>query len=111
MDNMLNEYQIVLCAAGVILAANLLAMLLFVLYAKLPASRTKDAIRGIILELDNFADSMENTEKRKSAIQQVNDVLGWRKIIIPSALIGWIIDTEVAAIRKMQQATNTSNLQ
>lgn len=97
-----NEIKILFIAASVMLAANLLAMLLFVLYAKLPAGSFKYLIQGIIFELDNFADSMENVDKRKAAIQQVNDVLGWRKIIIPSALIGWLIDTEVAAIRKMQ---------
>lgn len=105
-----NEYQIALLAAGVILAANVLAMGLFVLYAKLPDSKTKETIRGIIFELDKFADNMENAEKRRTAIQQINDVLGWRKFIIPSALIGWIIDAEVAAIRKMQETTNTPNL-
>ncbi|GMB00937.1 hypothetical protein [Pelosinus sp. IPA-1] len=105
-----NEYQIALLAAGVILAANLLAMGLFVLYAKLPESKTKEAIQNIIFELDRFADDMENSDKRRSAIQQINDVLGWRQILIPGALIGWIIDTEVAAIRKMQKATNTPNL-
>jgi hypothetical protein len=107
---MTNEYQITLCAAGVILAVNLLAMGLFVLYAKLPASKTKEAIRSIIFEIDRFADSMENADKRRVAIQQINEVLGWRKFIIPAALIGWVIDTEVAVIRKMQRATNTSNL-
>ena len=105
-----NEYQIALCVAGVILTANFLAMGLFVLYAKLPESKIKETIRNIIFELDKFADNMENTEKRRAAIQQINDVLGWRKFIIPSALIGWIIDAEVAAIRKMQDATNTPNL-
>lgn len=105
-----NEYQIALLAAGIILTANVLAMGLFVLYVKLPDSKTKETIRSIIFELDKFADDMENAEKRRTAIQQINEILGWRRILIPGALIGWIIDTEVAAIRKMQQATNTPNL-
>jgi hypothetical protein len=105
-----SELQILFYAAGVILAANFLSMMLFVLYAKLPDSKTKELIRSIIFELDRFADSMENTEKRRSAIQQINEVLGWRKFIIPGALIGWVIDTEVAVIRQMQRATNTPNL-
>ncbi len=107
---MINEYQIALCAAGVILAANVLAMLLFVLYAKMPESKIKETIRNIIFELDKFADNMENAEKRRTAIQQINDVLGWRHYMVPGALIGWIIDTEVAAIRKMQQSTDCPNL-
>lgn len=104
------ELQIVYVAASILLAANVLAMGLFILFAKLRDGRLKESIRSIIFELDRFADRMENTEKRSAAIQQINDVLGWRKIIIPSALIGWIIDTEVAAIRKMQKSTNTPNL-
>ncbi|SFM08925.1 hypothetical protein [Pelosinus propionicus] len=105
-----NEYQIALLVAGAILAANILAMGLFVLFAKLREGQLKEFIRGIIYELDRFADNMENSDKRRNAIQQINDVLGWRKFIIPAALIGWIIDTEVSAIRRMQATTNTPNL-
>lgn len=105
-----SELQIFLWAAGVLLAANLLAMALFVLFAKLPNGKFRERIRGIIFVFDKFADCMENDVKRAKAIQQINDVLGWRRILIPSALIGWIIDAEVAAIRRMQEATNTPNL-
>lgn len=105
-----SELQIFLWAAGVLLAANLLAMMLFVLFAKLPNGSLKVSVQKIIFELDRFADQMENTVKRRSAIQQINDVLGWRRILVPAALIGWVIDAEVAAIRKMQQATDCPNL-
>jgi hypothetical protein len=107
---MTNEIQILLYAAGVILAANLLAMGLFVLFAKLRDGWLKDSIRNIIFELDRFADNMQNGEKRRTAIQQINDVLGWRRILVPGALIGWIIDAEVTAIRKMQRATDCPDL-
>lgn len=105
-----SEFQIFIWAGGAILAANVLAMILFVLFSKLPDSKLKENIRSIIFELDKFADNMENSEKRRLAIQQINDILGWRKILIPTALIGWIIDAEVAAIRKMQKSTDTPNL-
>lgn len=105
-----SEYQIFIWAAGAILAANLLAMALFVLFAKLPDGRFRESIRSIIFELDKFADRMQNEQKRRTAIQQINDILGWRRILVPAALIGWIIDAEVAAIRKMQAATNTPDL-
>ena len=104
------ELQIVLYAAGVILAANLLAVMLHFLYKALSDSPLRDAIRSIIFQLDKFADEMENGEKRRSAIQQINDVLGWRRILVPAALIGWVIDAEVAAIRNMQQASDCPNL-
>jgi hypothetical protein len=75
-DEMINEYLIGLCAVGVILVANVLAMVLFVLFAKLRDGHVKDSIRSIIFELDKFADNMENAEKRRAAIQQINEVLG-----------------------------------
>ncbi|MCC5465370.1 hypothetical protein [Pelosinus baikalensis] len=105
-----SKLQIIYVAAGILVAANVLAIGLFVMFAKLRDGRLKESIRNIIFELDRFADSMENTDKRRSAIQQINDILGWRKFIIPGALIGWVIDAEVAVIRKMQKATNTPNL-
>lgn len=105
-----SELQIFLWAAGVLLMANLLAMVLFVLFAKLPNGSLKVSVQKIIFELDRFADHMENAEKRRSAIQQINDVLGWRRVLVPAVLIGWVIDAEVAAIRKMQQATDCPNL-
>ncbi|SHI42568.1 hypothetical protein SAMN02745170_00363 [Propionispora hippei DSM 15287] len=89
---------------------NLAAMILFIIFAKIPNGRLKSIIRDIIFELDKLADTMENCQKREAAIQQITSILSWRSIMIPSALIGWIIDTEVAAIRKMQQTTQTPDL-
>ena len=105
-----SEFQIFVWAAGALLAANLLAMVLFVLFAKLPDGKLRKSIQNIIFELDKFADRMQNEQKRRIAIQNINDVLGWRRILVPAALIGWIIDAEVTAIRKMQAATDTPNL-
>lgn len=107
---MTGEMKILVYIAAVFAGINLLAMLLFVLFAKLPNGRWKEIIRNIIFELDKFADSMANSEKRAEAIRQINSILSWRSIMIPSVLIGWVIDTEVAAIRKMQKATNTPDL-
>ncbi|SEP04201.1 hypothetical protein [Propionispora vibrioides] len=106
----MSEWQMVLLAAGILLAANLLVMGLFVLFAKLPDGRLSQVIRGIIYWLDEFADDMTNKEKKQDAIRQFTEVLGWRRILVPAALIGWVIDAEVAAIRKMQAATNTPDL-
>jgi hypothetical protein len=104
-----SDIQILAWAVGVLVLANLLAMALFVLFAKLPESSLKEKIWSIILELDKFADEMDNREKRSRALQQIKEILGWRQIVTPSALIGWVIDTEVAAIRKMQESINSSN--
>lgn len=61
------------------------------LYKALSDSSLRETLGNIIYQLDKFADEIEKAEKRRSAIQQ-------------------IIDAEVAAIRKMQAATDTPNL-
>ncbi|MBP2661120.1 MAG: N-acetylmuramoyl-L-alanine amidase family 2 [Firmicutes bacterium] len=104
-----SELQLFFWVLGSLLVANVSMMAFFVLFAKLSESKLKGVIRRIILELDAFADKMENSEKRHRAIQQINETLGWKKFVIPSVLIGWVTDMEVAAIRKMQQSIDSSN--
>ncbi|WP_371378960.1 hypothetical protein [Sporomusa aerivorans] len=105
-----SELQIVLCAAGTILAALVLVLIVHVVYRGLPAGKAKESLKKIIYELDRHADDMENREKRAAAIQAVMDLLGWRRIVVPKVLVGWLIDAEVAAIRKIQQVTDTPDL-
>lgn len=87
-----------------------MAVVLHFLYRALSDSPLREAIRNVIYYLDRFADTMGNAQKRDSAIRQIGEVLGWRRILIPTALIGWVIDFQVAAIRKMQKAAGTPNL-
>jgi Co/Zn/Cd efflux system component len=106
----MTEFQIATAAVGVILAALVLVLVVHIVYRGLPPGKAKEGLQKIIYELDRHADDMENHEKRAAAIQAVMDLLGWRRIIVPKVLVGWLIDTEVAAIRKIQQATDTPNL-
>lgn len=105
-----SELQIFIWVAGALLAVNILAMVLFVLFAKLPHGWFKLMLQEVIYHVDAVADHLENKEKRERAIRGINDILGWRRILIPTVLIGWIIDAEVAAIRKMQRATDCPDL-
>ena len=106
----MTEMQIAVAAAGTILAALILVLVLHIVYRGLTTGKAKDALQKIIYELDRYADDMENQQKRAMAIQAVMDLLGWRRIIVPKVLVGWLIDAEVAAIRKIQAATDTPNL-
>jgi hypothetical protein len=106
----LTELQIAYLAAGALLAALLLVLIVHVLYRGLPTGKAKTALQKIIYELDRHADQMQNREKRAAAVQAVMDILGWRRIMIPKVLVGWLIDAEVAFIRRIQTATNTPNL-
>jgi hypothetical protein len=106
----LTELQIAYLAAGALLAVLLLVLVVHLLYRGLPVGGAKIALQKIIYELDRHADQMQNREKRAAAVQAVMDILGWRRIMIPKVLVGWLIDAEVAFIRKVQAATNTPDL-
>lgn len=104
------ELKVILGIAGGAVAVNSAAMLLFILFAKVPNGKLREAIRSCIYELDKFADDMENEEKKRRAIQQVSEFMSWRRFFIPNVLIGCLIDSEVTAIRKMQAITQTPDL-
>ena len=104
------ELQMVLAAAGVMLAANFIAVVLHFLYRSLSDSPLREAIRSVIYCLDKVADDMSNEKKRANAVQEINAVLGWRRILVPTVLIGWVIDFQIVAIRRMQRAAGTPNL-
>jgi hypothetical protein len=108
--NNLTELQMLYAAIALVIIINIFAMILFLLYAALPNSGLKKALHKIIYELDRAADNMSNKEKRNTAINVIRDTLGWKRILIPTSLIGVIIDAEVAAIRYMQELTNTPDL-
>ncbi len=76
----------------------------------LPPGPFKDKLDKIIYEIDRVCDNMENPTKRSMAMIQLQQVLGWKRVFLPSAIIGWIIDTEVAFIRKIQQVTGTPDM-
>lgn len=104
-----DQIQTILWTLGALVTVNLLIITLFVLFTKLSEGKLKDATRNIIFQLDKLTDDMGNIEKRTQAIQQLSELLGWRQIFIPNAVLGWIIDTEVATIRKIQQYTQTQD--
>ncbi|SMD03122.1 peptidoglycan recognition protein family protein [Sporomusa malonica] len=105
-----NGLEIIGWFACVLFGLNLVAMALFVLFAKLPNGKFREMIRGIIFQLDKFADKLENSQKRAVAMAQISGILGWRGIFIPTILIGWVIDTEAAAIKESQKVTGTPDL-
>lgn len=99
-------------------AVNALVLAAMAIYVKargLPPGRAKDQLRKILCEIDRCCDDMEVPAKRSLAISQFQQLLFWPtinkwRIYPPAAVIGWIIDAEVAIIRKMQAVTGVEDL-
>lgn len=104
------EINIILICLSIYVLINFIIYILMRLFLKVDDGIIKQKLHDIIYKIDEFADKMENDEKQVIAIKRIEKLLGWRKIIIPSFLIGFIINVEVTTIRKLQTSTNTPNL-
>lgn len=107
------EKHMLLVAAIVFAAFNLLVLLVLMAYVRangLPDGAIKQRLDKIVFEIDKTCDNLESPAKRSLAIIQLQQVLGWKRIFLPTAVIGWMIDAEIAVIRKMQQVTGIPDL-
>ncbi len=103
---------IIFAAVNILVLA---AMALFVKIRGLPTGRFKDSLRNILFAIDKGCDDMEAPAKRAKAISDFQQLMFWPvinrwRVYPPAAVIGWIIDAEVAIIRRMQAATGIENL-
>ncbi len=104
---MLSEMQLLVVLLIVILAALVIAAVVIFLAAKQVAF---PVITRAAYEVDKFADEMEDPAKKMMLIAQLVQVLGWRRIFLPNAIIGWIIGLVVLVIRKVQAETGCPDL-
>lgn len=95
-----------LWVAGMLLAAGIAVLLII----KLTSRRFRRSVRTIIFELDTLANRMGNERKRRIAIHSIKEGLGWHRVLVPALVLGWIIDSEVAAVRRRKRATNVPGL-
>jgi len=100
---------IALMLFGSILGVNLLLWVIFIMYAKFGSLRPH--LQAIIGWVDNYCDDYEDPEKRKVAVANINELLGWRKIFIPTFLIGWAVDAEVYYLHKICPDVHTAAIQ
>lgn len=112
------EQHLVWALLIVFAAVNVLVLAAMALYVKmrgLPPGRFKTALHKILYEIDKGCDEMEAPAKRAKAISDFQQLMFWPvinrwRIYPPAAVIGWIIDAEVAIVRRMQAATGIDDL-
>lgn len=77
---------------------------IFKYFDKFCGEHNKCFIRDLIYKCDEFADEMSNKEKKESVVNTIATALKGKKLFIPKFLIGWVVDAEVATIRKLQKS-------
>lgn len=87
---------------GAFLLLNVAAAILFYIYgSQKEDTPLKRKIHAVIYQIDQAADHLSDPLKRAQAIMQVQQLLAWRRIFLPSPVIGYVIDTEVYLIHKL----------
>lgn len=74
----------------------------FVLYNRSKNEVIVSVMERFICGLDEFADNMTNADKRAAAIDKLQSLLSYKVIRLPRFVLGWIIDMQVAEIRRLQ---------
>lgn len=74
----------------------------FVVYNRSKNEVIVSVMEHFICSLDEFADNMTNTDKRNAAIDKLQGLLSYRVIRLPRFVLGWVIDMQVAEIRRLQ---------
>ena len=74
----------------------------FLIYNRASNEVVVDIMKRFIYNLDEFADNMTNADKRNVAIEKLQGLLSYKLIRLPKFVLGWIIDMQVAEIRRLQ---------
>ena len=74
----------------------------FLIYNRASNEVIVDIMKRFIYNLDEFADNMTNADKRNVAIEKLQGLLSYKLIRLPKFVLGWIIDMQVAEIRRLQ---------
>lgn len=97
-----DAFSLMLWGSAVFIVLNLLAGILFVVYGSMKEDTPlKRKIHAVIYQIDKSKDHMEDPQKRAKAIMQIGQILAWRRIFIPSPIIGYVVDFEVYLLHKL----------
>lgn len=96
---------LVVIAILVYILAYVVKRVAFIIYNRSTNEVVVTLLTKFIYHLDEFADSMSNAEKRDLAIDKLQSITSYKFIRIPRFILGYIVDMQVAEIRKLQAAS------
>lgn len=85
---------------GVIAGAFLLIWAIVQVRDRIDNPAVKDALTQLLYLLDEQCDNMEIPAKRAQAIIAIQQLLGWRRLFLPTVVVGFVLDLIVKIMRK-----------
>lgn len=95
------DYKLIAAVSlGVIAGAFLLIWAIVQVRDRISNPTVKDALTQLLFLLDEQCDNMEIPAKRAQAIVAIQQLLGWRRLFLPTVVVGFVLDLIVKIIRK-----------
>ena len=95
------DYKLIAAVGlGVIAGAFLLIWAIVQVRDQINSPAVKDALTQLLYLLDEQCDNMEIPAKRAQAIIAIQQLLGWRRLFLPTVVVGFVLDLIVKIMRK-----------
>lgn len=95
------DYKLIAAVgSGVIAGAFLLIWAIVQVRDRISNPTVKDALTQLLFLLDEQCDNMEIPAKRAQAIIAIQSLLGWRRLFLPTIVVGVVLDMIVKIIRR-----------
>ena len=95
------DYKLIAAGGlGVIAGAFLLIWCIVQVRDRISNPTVKDALTQLLYMLDEQCDNMEIPAKRAQAIIAIQQLLGWRRLFLPTIVVGFVLDLIVKIVRK-----------
>ena len=85
---------------GIIAGASLLIWVIVQVQSRIENPTVKETLTQLLYLLDEQCDNMEVPAKRAQVIMGVQQLLGWRRLFLPTSVVGFVLDLIVRIIRK-----------
>ena len=95
------DYKIIAAIGlGIIAGASILIWIIVQVQARIENPTVKETLTQLLYLLDEQCDHMEVPAKRAQVIMGVQQLLGWRRLFLPTIVVGFVLDLIVRIIRK-----------
>ena len=85
---------------GAISGACLMIWVIVQVRDRIDSPAVRDALTQLLYHIDEQCDNMEIPAKRAQAIIAIQQLLGWRRLFLPTVVVGFVLDMIVKIIRR-----------
>jgi hypothetical protein len=96
------DYKLIAAiGSGIIAGACLMIWVIVQVRDRISNPTVNAALTQLLYLLDEQCDNMEVPAKRAQVIMAVQQLMGWRRLFLPTVVVGFVLDMIVKIVRKI----------